>query len=416
MKISLPKNGVLRVFGPALINVVEGRACILGRIYSPNEKIVVHKMRSYAILALEDLVVEVNLGPGATIQEPASNEEPIGEWLSVAESIIDNGKKIVVMGPIDSGKSSIAMLLVNTGLNKGLRKIAVIDSDVGQADIGPPGFITLSIATKPAIWMRELSPDIMRFIGDIRPQYHVEKIVGEVERLVQVAERDYGVDMVVVDTDGWIQDSNAIDYKMKLVEAIGPDDVLVIGEPYGRVFKKLEVLGTRVHVLRPPPIVKSRSRDERRWLRSEQYKKFLEEASVKKYPLDNIVVIGNPLFEGEEVDVNSIESIVGTKVYYASLLPDSLNIVIQHGNKIASIDRIKEAIGVPRVRFYTVGFEKGVYVSLSKKELREYPGVVENIDYNTKTISVKTVFNDVPHIIKFSRMKITKDYVEQIVE
>ncbi len=415
MKISLPKNGVLRVFGPALVSVVEGKACILGKVFGPGDKVVIHKMRSYAVLALDDLVIEANLGPGATIQEPSPNEEPIVEWIELAKKIIGKNKKVIIMGPIDSGKSSIAMLLTNTALNSGLKKVAIIDSDVGQADIGPPGFITLSMVSSPAIWMRELSPAIMRFIGDIRPQYHVEKIIWEVARLTSNAVSN-GADMVVIDTDGWIQDSNAIDYKIRLIEAVWPDEVVIMGEQYGKVFRKLEGLGIKVHVFKSPPVIKSRNRDERRWLRSEQYRKFLEEAPVKKYMLSDLIVIGNPLFEGEEVDTSSIESVAGTKIYYASLLPDSLNLVIQPGSRVIPVDKIKEMMGVQRIRFYASGFEKGIYVSLSKKDIAEYPGVIENIDYTSKTISIKTMFDGKPLVIKFSRMRITKDYTEQLIE
>lgn len=415
MKVSIPKSNILRIFGPAVINVVKGKACILGKMLVSGDKIVVHKMRSYAILATEDLEIEVNLGPGAAVQEPNVDEEPITEWINVGQDIIGREKKIVVLGPVDSGKSSITILLSNIALNNGLKNIAVIDSDIGQADIGPPGFISLSFMSKQVIWMRELEPSVMRFIGDIRPQYHVDRIIWEINRLIEYSIKK-GVDMIVIDTDGWIQDSHAINYKFKLIESIWPDEVVVMGEEYGRIFRRLEAFGVKVRVLKTPPVVKTRNRDERRWLRSEQYRRFLEDASIKKYHLNEVVIVGNPLFEGDEVDVSSVESIAGTKIYYASLLPDTLNIVIHPGTRVTTVDKIKEAFGVQKIRFYTLGFEKGIYVSVSKRDITEYPGVIESIDYNEKTISVKTMFSEKPFVIKFSRIRITKDYTEQLID
>jgi len=82
----------------------------------------------------------------------------------------------MVIGQVDSGKSSVSILLSNTALNNG-EKPAVIDGDVGQADIGPPGFISLSYPDSKTLWMRTLKPYAMKFIGDIKPQGHMFQII-----------------------------------------------------------------------------------------------------------------------------------------------------------------------------------------------------------------------------------------------
>jgi len=416
LKITLQKNNLIRIFGPALINVAEGKICILGKIYGKGDKAIIHRMRSYALLALEDSVLEVNLGSGGVLQEPEPNEEPLPEWLDFAEKIINEQlRKIIVLGPIDSGKSSVAVLLANMALNKGIKPVAIIDSDVGQADIGPPAFISVAKIENTIIWMRELKPAIMKFIGDIRPQYYVDKIINNVLDLLNRSFEKLKCKLVIIDTDGWIQDMYAIEYKFKLIERISPDAIIVLGKEYYNIFKRFEKLGIKVYELKTPLVVKTRSRDERRKLRSEQYKKFLEESPVRRYELDNVVVLGNPLFEGEEVDVAQLSSTAGVPVLYATRLPDSIHMVVQQGNRNIQLDKIKESYGVNKVRYYVQGFEKGLYVALTDQDDSDYPGLIEGIDYANKIIHIRTSFEGYPKIIKFSRIRLTKEFLEQLI-
>lgn len=415
LKIEIPKNSIIRVFGPALLSIVDGSIEVLGKRYSRGEKLVVHKVRSYPVIALENTVIEANLGPEASIQEVAGEEDPILDWINTVENIVGSGyKKIVVLGPIDSGKSSLTILLANKLLDKGV-KTAVVDSDVGQADIGPPCFISLSIYREPVIWMRELKPDIMKFIGDIRPQYYVDKIVYEVKNLVEYALDRLGIETVIIDTDGWIGDSYAIEYKSRLIETIMPDAIIVLGKQLHGIFKKYESLGMKVHELETPKQLRTRSREERRWLRSEQYKKFLEEASVKRYSIDKIVLSGHPLFRGIELSAGEVSKIIGHEVLYASRNVDTLTLVLQSHTRNIQSDKLKESYNVSRIRYYVAGFEKGLYVALSDGE-KDYPGIVVDIDYKGRTIAVKTLYNEVPRIIKFSRIRLNENYLEQIIE
>ncbi len=415
LKIEIPKNSIIRVFGPALLSIVDGSIEVLGKRYSRGEKLVVHKVRSYPVIALENTVIEANLGPEASIQEVAGEEDPILDWVNTVENIVGSGyRKIVVLGPIDSGKSSLTILLANKLLDKGV-KTAVIDSDVGQADIGPPCFISLSIYREPVVWMRELKPDIMKFIGDIRPQYYVDKIVYEVKNLVEYALDKLGIETVIIDTDGWIGDSYAIEYKSRLIETIMPDAIIVLGKQLHGIFKKYESLGMKVYELETPKQLRTRSREERRWLRSEQYKKFLEEASVKRYSIDKIVLSGHPLFRGIELSVGEVSKIIGHEVLYASRNVDTLTLVLQSHTRSIQSDKLKESYNVSRIRYYVAGFEKGLYVALSDGE-KDYPGIVVDIDYKGRTVAVKTLYNEVPRIIKFSRIRLNENYLEQIIE
>lgn len=416
LKIEMGKNKLLRVFGPAAIIVSKGAISILGRKYCVGEKAVIHSMRSYVVTALEDSVLEITMGNGASLQEPGSNEEPINSWLTTVNEIVNTGmKKVVVLGGVDCGKSSFVILLANIAHGKGL-KVAVIDSDVGQADIGPPCFISMSLYNRPVIWMRELEPSIMRFIGDIRPQYYTDRIIYEINRLIEYSFSKYGVDIVVIDTDGWIMDSYAIDYKSRLIERISPDAIVVLGNSSWGIFKRFEKIGVKVYELASPSVAKARTRDERRKLRSDRYRKFLETTPIRRFKIDDLVLSGLPLFLGQEIDPSKLSSIANAEVYYATRTPDMLHIVTPAQPRALHIDKVREIYGVSKVRVYNPGFERGIYVAVSSDGINEYPGIIQEIDFVNRTIAIKTVFNGKPRFIRFSRIKLTENYTEQLID
>ena len=50
---------------------------------------------------------------------------------------------IMVIGEIDTGKSTLVALIAQWFRENG-KKVAVVDSDIGQSDVGPPGFVSVS--------------------------------------------------------------------------------------------------------------------------------------------------------------------------------------------------------------------------------------------------------------------------------
>jgi Predicted GTPase or GTP-binding protein len=135
-------------------------------------------------------------------------------------------------------------MIFNIAMAQGL-KPAAVDGDVGQADIGPPGFITLGSSDKQVYWLNELQPLSMRFIGDIKPQHYAQLIVCEITRLVEGA-HGAGYKVVAVDTDGWVRDEQGLLHKAMLIERLRPDAIFVLGDELKGVFKWATKLGIAV--------------------------------------------------------------------------------------------------------------------------------------------------------------------------
>ena len=96
------------------------------------------------------------------------------DWRGAAEAILSNPGVVVVLGATDSGKSTFCSYLTGKGIDTGIRT-ALVDADVGQSRVGPPGCIGWAWAGPQGIGAEE---DLW-FVGSFSPSGHLsECIVG----------------------------------------------------------------------------------------------------------------------------------------------------------------------------------------------------------------------------------------------
>ena len=86
-------------------------------------------------------------------------------WKKIVNKILtEKFRTILLLGDIDTGKSSLATFIVNSALKKG-HKPAVIDADMGQGDLAPPAPIGGTIIEKPITDLRNIEAQFFEFIG-----------------------------------------------------------------------------------------------------------------------------------------------------------------------------------------------------------------------------------------------------------
>jgi len=410
--IKMSRGEILSFYGPAAFVVVKGVIDIFNKKVATGERVIVHKTRNYLVQALEESELDVNLGPGAQIQQ-VDPSEPYLERKAIAEDVIERGyRKIVIIGGVDTGKSTMTVLLANLAIEKGL-KPAVIDGDVGQADIGPPCFITLSYPENQILWMRELKPIAMKFVGDIKPQHHISDIIYKIRDLTEKALNDHR-EPIIIDTDGWLNDEHALNYKYRLVAEIKPDALIVTSEESGLLFKRFENIGIKVYVSRAPANRRARSREERRMLRRDKYREFLEKAGERKIGLDSVLIVGHPLFCSLEIPKpQTLDPQVLDNILYIGKSGDTLVVLTKHSLRSEAVESLKKIYGTDKVKVYTTGFEKDLYVAVSDGSY-DYPALISKIDFQEKVIILRTNFSGGIKIVKFSSIRLAEDYSEQI--
>lgn len=409
MKASLSKGEAIKVTGPANVSIEKGCTLVNGVEICEGKNVIVHRVRSYVFYAVRDSLLDIVLGESASV-EKISGDDPFPERYAAAESILSTSpRKIVVIGGTDAGKTSFTTILANTSLSKGLRP-AVVDGDMGQANIGPPGFVSLGFPDRFVYWNTEIPPFKMRFVGDIKPHGATGLVIAYISELVEDAIRKSALP-VIVDTDGWISDARAVEYKYHLIDALRPDVVVAIGEELRGVFKQFEKEGISVYELRSPRAHRTRNREERRLMRSMRYRDFLVNAPLLKISMEKVLITGLPLFHGVELERGVVNSL-GEGAVYACKLFDTLYI---YGDlKRVNTARIAE-LGLTKYKVYPAGFEKGLYVALSDNS-GDYPAILEKFDFANRLVLVRSLYRGTPLAIKLSRIKLKEDFSEERVE
>ena len=205
------------------------------------------------------------------------------EWREVARKLDSWSGLIAVYGGVDSGKTSLATLIVNN-LIKLYGTSAYIDLDLGQSNICPPttiGYVKLR-RTVPDI--SALRMDCGEVIGYTSPTPLVEKHIEKAERIVNRL-RSEGVEACAADLDGWVSGDHAIRHKLMLFKILRPRLVLSIGGLPNELRDLCENIGSDIRDLPRPSRVRKREPSARRRLRSMAYSRFLRNSILRKIPI-----------------------------------------------------------------------------------------------------------------------------------
>jgi polynucleotide 5'-hydroxyl-kinase GRC3/NOL9 len=187
----------------------------------------------------------------------------------------------MIMGKADLGKSSFSTYIVNN-LANGKTKVAILDGDLDQSDIGPPCTIAYEYTVKKVTELCELGMSNAFFVGVTSPTQAVDKTIEGISAAYQEILQKSGVDYVIINTDGWVEGENAVNYKMQLVKQIKPD--LVIGiqsqEELGPLFSSMGAAVSTCCIESSVAAV-GRSPEKRAKLREMSYAKYLKDAKVR---------------------------------------------------------------------------------------------------------------------------------------
>jgi polynucleotide 5'-hydroxyl-kinase GRC3/NOL9 len=300
---TIERGKTLLVDGPASVQVVSGKAEVLGFSVKDARRIVVREGKRLPFFVAETANLDISLGENASIEEVEGNTIP-PSWVESVEVLMGFQKKPViamVMGKVDSGKTSYCTYLVNK-LTSAKQEVAILDGDLGQSDIGPPCTVASVFITKPLTELYSLKVENAFFVGATSPSEAINKTIEGIA-LMKAEILEKTADFVVVNTDGWVEGEKAVKYKSQLAEILEPDIVLCIQQkdelkPLLTALEKLRKL-----VINSSWVVKQRSIEKRKNLREMTYAEYLTDAKVKAFPLNQLTIeekTALPVKQGEE--------------------------------------------------------------------------------------------------------------------
>jgi len=416
MKSIVEKGQTLMVDGPASVSLLSGDVNVLGAPLEVEEKLVVREGKRLPFMVVETSTLELLLGQGACVNEVEGESVP-SSWVDAADQILGLGKPttVLVVGGVDSGKTSFCTFVVNQAVKQNLRT-CVIDADLGQSDIGPPSTVGYNVLTEPVKDLFEIDAKDAVFVGSTSPSGAINKVV---DGLVQLKGRimDAGVDLLVVNTDGWVEGDEAVGYKRRLIGGVGPDVVVGLQQTteLNPILDKLSTIKTIL--LGSPELIASRSRDKRKLLRELTYKKYLKNAKVQSFSLNWINVEDSILGAGGQLHHKRLQVLRNllrvTPLYSEETLTDVLVVL----NKISGVNEEQieaaEDYFQKRVKIIREGDEEGLLVGLKDEEDHFLGiGVINEVDYKRKVLKVFTPVAEKVSTISFGQITLDKTFKE----
>ncbi|NCB40283.1 MAG: hypothetical protein EOM80_16105 [Erysipelotrichia bacterium] len=404
MQLNIKKDEFYLLSGPAAVTVQSGAIEVIGAKVAVGENVKVPVGKKIPLLGIENTQLEIE-APQEALTKMESSSIP-REWDDLAASIATEKVKgtlykVLVLGEVDTGKTFFSTYLANRLLEK-VGKTAILDCDTGQSDIGCPGTFGMLVLKKQEIFLTEVEPTHMYFLGAHSPGLHfVPALTGLVEML-RKAEKD--ADALIIDTTGWVQGDGGRAIKRAKLDIVQPDKVVLMQRG-----TELEHL---VRHLPPEKIVRlpvskkasSTSQMDRKELRELVSRRYFAGAKVFEIPFRQVFTDRSYFLTGTKIELD------GT-LYAEKLSGWEGSLVVTSGPLVSDITKDwPKDLGM--IRSFIAGQEKGLMVALLDAQQNMLAVArLEEMDFLNNNFRIRSNYRgDLGQIkgIQFGSLKITE--------
>lgn len=416
--VNLKSNSYLLIKGLARFKVISGEIEVFGAKLTSGTEVITPREMQHPIISLSNSSIEIILGTKGEITYINYNPIP-KSWREAINYMVDGGVTMV-LGDVDVGKSGFTLYAANMLIRKGW-KIGIVDTDVGQSDVGPPCTIGLSIieSHKTSYWNLPLYDAY--FVGDKTPVGHLLPMVVGTKTMVNKA-LDTGVNHVLINTTGLVYGGPAIALKRYKAEAVNPSLIVAIQRD-GEIEHIIRILENSYRIFRaesPKSIAKKKSKD-RILYRKLKFSRYLMDSKTIEIDLNRVKIVnamyGVKLYD-EEI-FNKIQKLIGKRPI--SILHDKKSITIIFSTDISRdevsmirtlFSKVYEGVKVTSTLFYR-GLILGIY---NKKNRFIGLGTLQKIDLTNNKITVKTPIKEFKEIstIHFGYIALDDDNTERM--
>ncbi|HZK57340.1 MAG TPA: Clp1/GlmU family protein [Clostridia bacterium] len=154
---------------------------------------------------------------------------PLNTALIRELSLLPDRPKIMVIGETDTGKSTVVKALAHW-FQEQSQNVTVVDSDIGQSDIGPPGFVSCGILTWDTTFPHLITNGGSYLVGKTSPYGRELSVVTGTKICVEAAQRSK-TDAILIDTCGLVKPARGVQIKCAKAEMVKPDLILALNTP-----------------------------------------------------------------------------------------------------------------------------------------------------------------------------------------
>jgi polynucleotide 5'-hydroxyl-kinase GRC3/NOL9 len=303
----------------------------------------------------------------------------------------------IFIGGNDTGKSTLIRQIT------GEIELYILDSDIGQSDIGPPA--TVSLGAKEGSRYRMVDG---YFCGSVSPSGHLLQMLAGVSRMMCLWTATGK--KLIVNTTGLVSGEYGRALKTEKINAIRPD--LIIAIDTNGALKYLDAFahaGVQVVHIKPMRGVHVKSKTERMEARKLSFRGHFEGATISQHSLEHTGIERSILNNGHVVGKAVLESIPGVEIIYAEVLDNEAFVV--YDGQIKEPDEISEKLGVKTFYAYRPDDFQGVLMGLVDSTGRlSALGLLDSIDFREGVINVFSTARKF-NIMQFGSMKLDiKDF------
>ena len=269
------------------------------------------------------------------------------EWEDICKEFACHGKTALLIGDVDTGKTTFLKYMANYLSEKKL-KVSIIDADIGQSTIGPPATIGLATVEQRVESLETLPVKAIYFTGTISPVRHLLPCVIGTKKMLDYA-MNLSSDRIIIDTTGFVTDPAAIALKQAKIELLNPDFIFAFSR--GKELNPIVNPYYSICSIRKININGNVTRKTQEFRYSERKRKFLSYFKYAKKMRINLQAMsginyipgGNLLHSNE---LRWLSSTLDFPVTWGERTGDRLIIGVSHLCELQNIHEIKSHYGV----------------------------------------------------------------------
>ena len=338
------------------------------------------------------------------------------EWREAVARAARDLNLVMLIGSTDTGKTTLCSLIASEALTAG-RSVAVVDADVGQSEIGPPGCISLGMPTGAPVRLQDLRPCALYFVGSTSPPgFLVECVTGAV--CMAARARELGADLVIVDTTGLIRGYTGRKLKSAKFDCLQPDLALVLQRSDEAEGLLSTLPPARVCRLPVPADVRLKTLDVRGLRRRAKLAAYFRESRDVELSLPNLIRRGTYLLSGcafSPAELASLSKGLSSPLVLGERGREGCYFVARGQASDADLRVLSERLAPEPVRVVNQWRFVGTAVGLMDADAKTLAmGLVKQVDLPSLRITVTTPWLDTESIrgIWFGVMRAYPDGTE----
>jgi len=339
-------------------------------------------------------------------------------WPEALDSIVAAGGVCLVVGRVDSGKTTLCGVLAARALERG-KRVAIVDADPGQSDIGPPAAVGMAII-KQARQLEDLESipaDALAFVGTTSPGRHLLQLCVRAHEMVALA-CDRGAELVIVDTTGLVDGAIGRNLKAAKVALLRPRHLVGLqqkNEAEHLLLPYRKRSHPAIYHLRQSRRVRPRDRDERKAKRERQFAAYFADAANREIAWDDVGLEQTAWLTGERVPGHLaayVEEVVGAEALYVERVESGLFAIVKGMRGAAHQSFEGEELDINAVNAdllddLLVGLVDGAGGTLAI-------GILTGVDFKRRRFIVAAPLKSVEavHGLRLGSMRVSREGVE----